>query len=94
MGRVLKMLEDEFRARQYDPKKLGLRMMEAGVGIMHSKKTPDSKEDEQKKRYEMPADEYGKMIDRTMGESKGRLKGDYNEEPDTAPVRKAKGSCV
>ena len=64
------------------------------VGIMHSKKTPDSKEDEQKKRYEMPADEYGKMIDRTMGESKGRLKGDYNEEPDTAPVRKAKGGTV
>jgi hypothetical protein len=33
----------------------------------------------------MPADKYGKMVDKTFGESKGGKKGDFNEEPDTAP---------
>lgn len=47
-----------------------------------------------KKRLEMPADEYGKMVDKEMGKSEGGKKGDYNEEPDTAPVKKAKGGMI
>ena len=38
----------------------------------------------------MPADKYGKMVDKTLGESKGAKKGDFNEEPDTAPKKEAK----
>lgn len=48
-----------------------------------------------KRRLEMPADKYGKMVDKEMGESKEGKKGDFNEEPDTAPVvKKAKGGTV
>ena len=47
-----------------------------------------------KKRYEMPADKYGKMIDEEMGESKGRMKGDYNEEPDMGSVKKRAGGMI
>lgn len=36
----------------------------------------------------MPADKYGKMVDKVLGESKGAKKGDFNEEPDTAPKTK------
>ena len=36
----------------------------------------------------MPADKYGKMVDKVLGESKGAKKGDFNEEPDTAPKAK------
>ena len=39
-----------------------------------------------RKRRLMPADKYGEMVDRDMGKSEGRMKGDFNEEPDTAPV--------
>lgn len=31
----------------------------------------------------MPADKYGKTVDKVLGRSKGRMRGDYNEEPDT-----------
>lgn len=58
---------------------------------------PDQSAEARKKRMEMPADEYGKMVDKTMGKSEGRMKGDFNEEPDTAPkkVKKyAKGGSV
>lgn len=54
----------------------------------------DQSAEARKKRMEMPADEYGKMVDKEMGKSEGRVKGDYNEEPDTAPVKKAKGGSV
>ena len=54
----------------------------------------DQSAEARKKRMEMPADEYGKMVDKEMGKSEGRMKGDYNEEPDTAPVKKAKGGSV
>ena len=47
-----------------------------------------------KKRLEMPADKYGKMVDKEMGESKEGKKGDFNEEPDTAPVKKAAGGTI
>lgn len=48
-----------------------------------------------KRRLEMPADKYGKMVDKEMGESKEGKKGDYNEEPDTAPVvKKAAGGMI
>ena len=55
---------------------------------------PDQSAEARKKRMEMPANEYGKMVDKTMGKSEGRMKGDYNEEPDTAPVKKAKGGMI
>ena len=55
----------------------------------------DQSAEARKKRMEMPANEYGKMVDRTMGKSEGRAKGDFNEEPDTAPKKKyAKGGSV
>lgn len=55
---------------------------------------PDQSAEARKKRMEMPADEYGKMVDKVMGVSKEGKKGDFNEEPDTAPVKKAKGGSV
>jgi hypothetical protein len=55
---------------------------------------PDQSAEARKKRMEMPADQYGKMVDKTMGVSKEGKKGDFNEEPDTAPVKKAKGGSV
>ena len=54
----------------------------------------DQSAEARKKRYEMPADKYGKMVDKTMGTSKGGKKGDFNEEPDTAPVKKAAGGMI
>lgn len=58
---------------------------------------PDQSAEARKKRLEMPADEYGKMVDKTMGVSKGGKKGDFNEEPDTAPKKTkkyAKGGSI
>jgi hypothetical protein len=55
----------------------------------------DQSAEARKKRMEMPADEYGKMVDKTMGVSKEGKKGDFNEEPDTAPLKKmAKGGSA
>lgn len=54
----------------------------------------DQSEQARKKRLEMPADKYGKMVDKEMGKSEGGKKGDYNEEPDTAPVKKANGGMI
>lgn len=54
----------------------------------------DQSAEARKRRLEMPADKYGKMVDKEMGKSEGRMKGDYNEEPDTAPVKKAKGGMI
>ncbi len=56
---------------------------------------PDQSAEARKKRMEMPADQYGKMVDKTMGKSEGGKKGDFNEEPDTAPAKKmAKGGSI
>ena len=54
----------------------------------------DQSAEARKKRLEMPADEYGKMVDKEMGKSEEGKKGDYNEEPDTAPVKKAAGGMI
>lgn len=55
----------------------------------------DQSAEARKKRMEMPADQYGKMVDKEMGKSEGAKKGDFNEEPDTAPVKKmAKGGSA
>ena len=54
----------------------------------------DQSAEARKKRYEMPADKYGKMVDKTMGTSKGGKKGDFNEEPDMGPVKKRAGGMI
>ncbi len=54
----------------------------------------DQSAEARKRRLEMPADKYGKMVDKEMGESKEGKKGDFNEEPDTAPVKKAAGGMI
>lgn len=55
---------------------------------------PDQSAEARKRRLEMPADKYGKMVDKTMGVSKGGKKGDFNEEPDMGSVKKAKGGMI
>ena len=54
----------------------------------------DQSAEARKKRLEMPADKYGKMVDKEMGVSKEGKKGDFNEEPDKAPKKMAKGGSA
>jgi hypothetical protein len=98
-------MEDEMERRKAAKKKSsGPMMFERGGKVKRyaegqevKSDFPDQSAEARKKRFEMPADEYGKMVDKTMGVSKGGKKGDFNEEPDTAPKKTkkyAKGGSV
>jgi hypothetical protein len=90
--------EAEERARmeaEAQGKQMPTEIVRANTGGKVKTDFPDQSAEARKKRMEMPADKYGKMVDKTMGVSKGGKKGDFNEEPDTAPVKKyAPGGSV
>ena len=99
-----KEVQRQKQLKNQPPKKAEPLMMEKGGKVKRyaegqevKSDFPDQSAEARKKRMEMPADEYGKMVDKTMGVSKGGKKGDFNEEPDTAPKKTkkyAKGGAV